>query len=98
MFPNHEQDLIMLLLGKNRLVPLMGLDDQTDIWVRGWVYELDNAHWKTSSEILRKFTRAVNVSNDTFLFPVGETGQGIVVVMQFPKEIALVVGLRANSK
>lgn len=98
MFPNREQKPNMILLGRNRLEPVLGVQDQTDIWVRNWISALDHAHWKASADVLRQFPRAMSVASDTFLFPVAETEQGIIVLMRFPQEIALVVDLKAGTK
>lgn len=94
MFPNHEHSR-MKLLGRHRLLPLYGMDNPTDAWLRGWVAELAAANWKGDRDVLRQFprlrpTQAANI----FLFPVKSHPQQIEVAMIFPQSLALIVDLK----
>lgn len=87
----------MKLLGRNRLRALYGLDDHTDAWMHSWVSELSLANWKEAKDVLCQFPRARNVSNDVFLFPVGQHLQCIEVAMVFTQAVALVVALKSTN-
>lgn len=84
----------MKLLGRNRLVVLYGLDDQTDAWMRNWVSELIYANWKVTRDVQRQFPKARSIANNVFQFPVAEHTQSIEVAIMFPQAVALVVNLK----
>jgi mRNA-degrading endonuclease HigB of HigAB toxin-antitoxin module len=84
----------MKLLGRNRLLPLFGLDEPTDVWLRGWVAEVSNATWKRERDVLRQFPRTRTAEANVFLFPVKNLQQQIEVAIVFPQAVALVVDLK----
>lgn len=84
----------MKILGRNRLDVLCGLDQQTNSWVRNWVSELSQAHWKAAKDVFLQFPKARNITANVFLFPVEQTPHCIEVSITFPQAIALVVGMR----
>lgn len=98
MFPLCELWDAMKLFGRDKLQPLYGLDEQTDIWVRGWASEITNANWRTSLDVLRQFPFAKNVAENIFRFRVGDQPKFIEVTMTFPLALAIVTDLKhANS-
>lgn len=84
----------MKLLGRNRLLPLYGIDESTDAWLRGWVSEMTSAAWKRERDVLRQFPRTQTPAANVFLFPVGDQPHQIEVAMIFPHAVALVVDLK----
>jgi hypothetical protein len=84
----------MKLLGRNRLLPLYGIDAQTDAWMRSWVSELTHANWRVVKDVQRQFPKAQLIANDVFQFPVEQRPHCIEVAMMFPRLVALVVDLK----
>lgn len=60
----------MQLIGKHHLATVLGIDEDTDLWVSAWVTEVSHATWKEPSAIMEAFPRAIPVEQAVFLFPV----------------------------
>jgi hypothetical protein len=84
----------MKLLGRNRLQPMYGLDDQTDTWLRNWVTEMSNANWKHPKDVFRQFPQVKSSNTGIFYFRAGVRAQYIEVSMMFPLAIAIVTDLK----
>lgn len=88
----------MKLLGRNRLQPLYGLDEQTDKWLCSWISEISRANWKHSKDVLRQFPQVRAVKEGIFHFRVAPQAQSIEVSMTFSPALAIVINLkRTNS-
>jgi mRNA-degrading endonuclease HigB of HigAB toxin-antitoxin module len=87
----------MKLLGRNRLQPLYGLDEQTDKWLCSWISEISHANWKQAKDVLRQFPQARSVTEGIFHFRVGLRAQSIEVSMTFSPALAVVTDLKHKN-
>jgi hypothetical protein len=87
----------MKLLGRDKLQSLLGLDEQTDKWIRGWMSEVVNANWKDPLDVLHQFPHAKRASSGIFHFRVASQPKLIEVSMTFPKATAIVIDLKNTN-
>lgn len=84
----------MKLLGRNKLLALYGIDEQTDRWLVSWTAELSRANWKHAKDVLRQFPHAECTADAVFSFRVGLHRHCIEVSIMFPLAIAIVTDLK----
>lgn len=85
----------MRLLGRQRLSRLRG--DEIEKWVRAWVAEVMNAHWKQPSDVRDQFPNARHHGGSLFLFPVGSCNCVICLMIAFPQGVALITDLKVEN-
>lgn len=87
----------MRLIGRERLNGFSGGDPTVIRWVVSWVAELQAAHWRKPSDVLKQFPSAKQRENGTFVFVCMAANVGICVCFAFPRGIALICGLENND-
>ena len=97
MFPLCEHLRNMKLLGRDKLQALLGLDEQTDKWIRGWMSEVMTANWKHPIDVLHQFPHATSDPSGIFQFRVGGQPKVIEVSMTFPRAMAIVIDLKHTN-
>jgi mRNA-degrading endonuclease HigB of HigAB toxin-antitoxin module len=84
------------LIGRQKLQSLHQSGSGAEKWLRAWMAEIVNAHWKCAEDVLVQFP---NVSQEgrIFVFPVLSSAWSIDMLIAFPTETALVMALRQRG-
>jgi mRNA-degrading endonuclease HigB of HigAB toxin-antitoxin module len=87
----------MRVIGRENI---QGLSEDLDSrrWVRHWLAELMQAHWKRPSDVLQQFPRCKQHEGNRFEFPISNGRQAIATVFHFPLGIAFVHGITIVSR
>jgi len=78
------------LVGKHMLQRLVDEQPTTRPWVSSWAAEIEEAQWKSSSDLLAQFPRVRAQNDGGFYFPVAGTKTDVVLSVAFPAGIALI--------
>jgi mRNA-degrading endonuclease HigB of HigAB toxin-antitoxin module len=84
----------MRLLGRNRLQPLLDTGSLVRKWTLSWVAEVRDAQWTCAAHVVNQFPN-LSQENNIFVFPVTSCTTSVVVLLEFPQQIALITALRA---
>ncbi len=94
ILPNWEVFHVMRLLGRNRLQPLMDTGSEVRKWTLSWVAEVRDAQWTCAAHVINQFPN-LSQENNIFVFPIASCTSSVVVLFEFPQQIALITALRA---
>jgi hypothetical protein len=84
------------LIGREKLQALRQNGTEADKWVRAWMTEVVNAHWKCPGDVTAQFPNVVQEGR-IFVFPVLSLTWSIDMLIAFPSETALVMDLRSRG-
>ncbi len=87
----------MRLIGREKLLRLRDKGAEAERWVRSWVAEVAEAHWRKPDDVTSQFPNARQRSEGYFVFPVGQCGVAILLHIAFPQGIALISDLDSND-
>lgn len=88
----------MRLIGRERLDYLKGRSEQVEKWVRSWVAEVLDAHWKQPSDVRDQFPNSRHQGENVFMFPVSDCNWVICLRIAFPQGIALIADLKVENE
>lgn len=86
----------MRLLGREKLQTLRHSGAEIEKWMRAWMSEVLNAHWKCPSDVASQFPNVIKEGR-IFVFPVLSSAWSIDMLIAFPSETALVMALRSRG-
>jgi mRNA-degrading endonuclease HigB of HigAB toxin-antitoxin module len=84
---------MLRLIGREKLMPLRGQNQETARWVAHWSAELRDAHWKRPTDIAHQFPKAKQLGNSNFLFPIPKQKIAIHLLIAFPQGVALIIAI-----
>lgn len=96
MLPIWE-DVIVRLIGREKLRHLKGTSEQNKKWLVSWVSEVMGAHWKLPSDVIQQFPKAKHEGEGRFMFPVADCNWTIHLLITFPQGVALVTNINAKD-
>jgi mRNA-degrading endonuclease HigB of HigAB toxin-antitoxin module len=88
----------MRLLGRKLLIPLHGLNSETDQWLVSWTSEVAHANWKTPDEVIRQYPNVKFVPDTQFRFRVAAQNQSIETIIAFPHGVAMITALGLHTE
>jgi mRNA-degrading endonuclease HigB of HigAB toxin-antitoxin module len=98
MIPYWEH-YCMRLIGREKLHRrLRHMEAGAAKWVRSWVAEIIDAHWRKPSDVTTQFPNARHQGGDSFLFPVERSDLAIRLQIAFPQGIAFISDLNSNDE
>lgn len=85
--------LFMRLVGKEKLQHFLCSDEATASWIRAWVAEVGNAHWKAPSDVVQQFPNVRQPDPGRFAFPIGEGIRKVSLQIAFQQGIAVITAI-----
>lgn len=83
----------MRLIGREKLSRLRGKGAEVETWVRSWVAEVTDAHWRKPDDVTRQFPNARHHGKGCFWFPIGSCQLAIQLQIAFAQDVALISDL-----
>lgn len=83
----------MRVLGRNHLVDVSYIDEESRDWVRHFLCEALHANWRRETDIIDNFPRSSRREDGTFIFRVNDR-QTLHVAFSFHTATALILGVR----
>jgi mRNA-degrading endonuclease HigB of HigAB toxin-antitoxin module len=87
----------MRLIGRERLDQLKGRGAEVESWVRNWVAEVADAHWRRPEDVAEQFPSACHRGRGCFLFPIAQYPAVIQLEIAFAQGVALISDLDTNE-
>lgn len=97
ILPNWEEVQRMRLIGRGKLACAESIGIEIQKWMLSWVAEVKNAHWKHANDVSDQFPNVRLNADSSFLFPVGQCGIAIQVLIAFPQGIAFIQELKSSE-
>jgi mRNA-degrading endonuclease HigB of HigAB toxin-antitoxin module len=84
------------VLGREKLQTLRQSGAEVEKWMRAWMTEVLNAHWKCPGDVTTQFPNVVQEGR-IFVFPVLSSAWSIDMLIAFPSETALVMAIGSRG-
>lgn len=81
----------MRLVGRCRLTSLRHDAPEACSWLRNWIAEVENAHWKRPGDVTDQFPRARAKPHGVFVFTVGQHAMEVELLISFGKGVAIII-------
>ncbi|WP_411753192.1 hypothetical protein [Serratia sp. (in: enterobacteria)] len=86
----------MHLVGRDKLEDVKLADPAYRCWVNAWVSELIRAHWRSKEDIYEHFPKAVEVTDNVFLFKVENSSFSIETLFCFNQLAVIITSVKEN--
>ena len=87
----------MRLIGREKLSRLKGQGAEVEKWVRSWVAEVAEAHWRRPEDVAEQFPSACHQGRGCFLFPIAQFPVAIQLQIAFAQGVALISDLNTSE-
>lgn len=87
----------MRLIGREKLNNLGGMEAEVEKWVRAWVAEVADAHWRQPNDVTEQFPNAKYQGQGCFVFPIGHCQLTIQLRVAFAHGVALISDLNTSE-
>jgi mRNA interferase HigB len=87
----------MRLVGRDKLNRLNGRGHEVEKWIRSWVAEVSEAHWRQADDVTHQFPNAHDQGQGSFLFPIADQRLAIKLQIAFAQGIALISDLNDSE-
>jgi mRNA interferase HigB len=87
----------MRLVGRDKLNRLASRGPEVEKWVRSWVAEVSEAHWRQANDVTHQFPNAHDQGQGSFIFPIPNHRFAIKLRIAFAQGIALISDLNDSE-